>query len=321
MPAVEALSSAAGFATIQRVGLEAGPKRGYTRAEVCRMLGVSETVLAGWEQHGFVERGEEYAFADLIALRTLLEWRKSRIRPQRIRQALEGLRSKIQGVRNPLTELKIYADGGKLAVRMGGSRMEAATGQLLLDFDREEMQRLLTMPGRAGDSDRAAKRHEAERWFEKGLHLEQSGAAPESILPAYFKAAELDPDNAAVHVNLGTIYYHMKKWEESREHYRKAVEIKPDYPLAHFNLGNLCDELGDWAQALEHYLATLRLEPEYADAHYNLALLYQSHGEPLKAVRHWRSYLKLDPAGYWAGIARRELGKLRDEAVVPSAGN
>ena len=311
----------AGFATIQPVMVEPAPKRNYTRAEVCRMLGVAEAVLAGWEQQGFVERTEEYAFADLIALRTLLELRRCRIRPQKIRQALDSLRSKIQGVRNPLTELKIYADGGKLAVRMGGSRMEAATGQLLLDFDREEMQRLLTMPARTNDPERSAKRQEAERWFEKGLHLEQTGAAPEAILPAYLKAAELDKENAAVHVNLGTIYYHMKKWEESRQHYQKAVEIKEDYPLAQFNLGNLCDELGDWVQALEHYLASLRLEPDYADAHYNLALLYQTHAEPLKAVRHWRAYLKLDPGGYWAGIARRELGKLREAAVAPGGGN
>ena len=280
---------------------------------------ISEPVLASWEKHGFVERADEYAFADLVALRTLVELRRSRIRPQRIREALDAVRAKVHGVANPLTELKVYLSGRKLAVRIGSQRMEAVSGQLLFDFDREEMQRLLTFPARAAEEAQAAQRREAERWFEKGLHLEQSGAPADHVLPAYMRALDLDPENAAVHVNLGTLYFHEKKWADAERHYKRAVEVRPDYPLAHFNLGNLYDELGEWNKALERYLDALRLQEDYADAHYNLALLYQSHGEPLKAVRHWRRYLKLDPAGYWAGIARRELGRLRAEAIVPGA--
>jgi hypothetical protein len=36
----------------------------------------------------------------------------------------------------------------------------------------------------------------------------------------------------------------------------------------------------------------------------------------MKAVQHWMAYLKLDPSSEWAIIARRELDKLRDAAVV-----
>ena len=36
----------------------------------------------------------------------------------------------------------------------------------------------------------------------------------------------------------------------------------------------------------------------------------------MKAVRHWTTYLKLDPASHWANIARRELAKFRETAVV-----
>ena len=75
-------------------------------------------------------------------------------------------------------------------------------------------------------------------------------------------------------------------------------------------------------KAVEHYQAALRIAPNYADAHYNLALLYQGSNQPMRAVRHWTSYLKLDPASHWANIARRELAKLREAAVVPgSAGD
>jgi tetratricopeptide (TPR) repeat protein len=281
---------------------------------------VGESVLEGWERNGFVEARTHYGFPDLIALKTLRQLRRSRVRPERIRRMINALKSKLEGVENPLTELKVFTDGRHLAVRVGAQKMEPISGQLLLNFDQDEISRLLQFPRKAADDELAravaARQRESERWFEKGLELEQSGAAPEQILPAYQRAVELDPESASAHVNLGTLYYHLRQWELAEKHYRASVEARPDYPLAHFNLGNLYDELGDWAHALEEYLNALRLEPDYSDAHYNLALLYQGHGEPLKAVRHWRSYLKLDPAGYWAGIARRELQKLRQEAIV-----
>ena len=93
--------------------------------------------------------------------------------------------------------------------------------------------------------------------------------------------------------------------------------MDPEYALAHFDLANLYDERGDRNKAVEHYQAALRIAPNYADAHYNLALLYQGTNQPMRAVRHWTDYLKLDPGSHWANIARRELTKLREAAVVP----
>ena len=89
--------------------------------------------------------------------------------------------------------------------------------------------------------------------------------------------------------------------------------------MAWFNLGNVYDELHSWQQALDCYLHSLQLQPGYADAHYNVALLYQGMADTMKALKHWRLYLKLDPSGYWAGIARREVQKLRREALVHGA--
>ena len=92
--------------------------------------------------------------------------------------------------------------------------------------------------------------------------------------------------------------------------------MDPEYALAHFDLANLYDERGDRNKAVEHYQAALRIAPNYADAHYNLALLYQGSNQTMRAVQHWTNYLKLDPASHWANIARRELAKLREAAVV-----
>jgi len=111
----------------------------------------------------------------------------------------------------------------------------------------------------------------------------------------------------------------MRKWTEAESHYLQALEVDRDYALAHFDLANLYDERGDRAKAEHHYEAALAASPNYADAHYNLALLFQGSNQPMKAVQHWRAYLKLDPSSHWSNIARRELAKLREAAVVPGS--
>jgi tetratricopeptide (TPR) repeat protein len=295
-----------------------GPKHRYTRKEVCRLLELPPTVLDNWEQRGFIEQREDYGFADLIALRTLLQLRRARIRADQVREILDSLRVKLRHVAHPLRELKVSVDGRRVAVQVDGQKMEPLSGQLLLDFDRAELNRLLRFPSRKGEEARAEsqRRREAEEWFDRGLEFEQVEEKSDEAATAYRKAIDLDPAFAPALVNLGTLHYHARRWTDAEECYRQALAVRPDYALAHFNLGNLMEESGYWPKAREHYIEAIRLQPDYADAHYNLALLFQNHGEQLKAVRHWQAYLKLDPAGYWASIARRELARLRQRAIV-----
>lgn len=296
------------------------PKRLYSREEVCRLSEIKESALADWEKRGFVAALDAYSFPDLIGIKTLAQLKKSRVRPDRIHRILHSLRTKLGGVKNPLTEMKILIDGARVSVQLGRHRMEPVSGQLLLNFDQQELNRLLEFPAKSAENEAeqeaARRRSEAERWFERGLRLEQSGAPDDQVIPVYTRAVEIDPTLAPAHVNLGTLYFQSKRWTEAETHYRAAVEAAPEYALAQFNLGNLYDELADPARALEHYLTALRLAPDYSDTHYNIALLYQGRGDNLKALRHWRAYLKLDPSGYWAAIARRELEKLRKETVL-----
>jgi tetratricopeptide (TPR) repeat protein len=195
--------------------------------------------------------------------------------------------------------------------------MEPLSGQLLLDFDQQELDRLVKFPGsRAAPRSAAARAREAEQWFEKGLELERAGAPFDQILEAYLKAVTLDPTSAGAMVNLGTLFFHRRMWAQAELWYRRALEVEPNYALAYYNLGNLYDELDDRPAAIAHYEQAIRLDPNYADAHYNLALLYQLSGRALEAVRHWQIYLRLDPVSPWAAIARRELEKLRQASIV-----
>jgi tetratricopeptide (TPR) repeat protein len=294
-------------------------QQAYSRDEVCRQLGVSKRQLDSWEKQSLVSSGGSFSFSDILALRTLVGLRKSEASPVQIRKAVHAVRKHFREFENPFTEVKIYTQGKKIEVQFAGQKMEAISGQLILNFDQAEISKLLAFPGQAEESEAARKlktRREAEHWFEKGLELEQTGAPVEEVIAAYQKAAEIDPTSAGALVNLGTVYFNARDWSRAEQFYRKAVEVDPEYALAHFNLGNLYDERGDRSAALHHYLAALRIHPRYADAHYNIALLYQAMGQALKAVRHWKAYLSMDPNSAWAAIARRELAKIKEAAIL-----
>jgi tetratricopeptide (TPR) repeat protein len=289
----------------------------YSREETRRLLKLSEKQLQSWEAQKLVPAREHYGFKELLALKAILKLRLARRTVPQIGRAVEALTARLQGVDDPLTELKLYAEGSRIRVEIEGLSMEAESGQLLLNFDTVEISRLLEFRKPATANDQRNQRATADRWFQKGLELEQTGALHTDVIEAYQKAIDLDPHAAGAMVNLGTLQFNARNWREAERYYRMALVADPDYPLAHFDLANLFDERGDRTQAMEHYQHALRISPNYADAHYNLALLYQGSNQPMKAVRHWTNYLKLDPASTWASVARRELTKLREQAVVP----
>jgi tetratricopeptide (TPR) repeat protein len=296
--------------------LKAQPEA-YARPDVRRKLGVSERQLRAWERLGLVAPAESYSFSDLIALKTLIKLRENRIGTRQIGRALESLRRKLPRIKQPLAELRIVSDGRTIAVKMPGEKMEAISGQMLFDFETADLGSVKTFPDRA-PANPALLLKEAEAWFQKGLTLEEQGAPVEEAVTAYRKAVELNPSAAGALVNLGTIHYRQRRFAEAEKYYRDAISADPGYPLAEFNLGNLYDEQSRLAEALEHYRRALQLNPHYADAHFNLALLSERTGDPLRAVHHWKAYLKLDSSGQWAEIARRQLDRLREAALIHS---
>ena len=292
---------------------KAGPGELYSREEIRRQFSLTERALRNWEQKLLLPAAEKYSFSDLIAIRAILELRRKGFRPRQIAEAVESLRRKLQGITHPLSELRILSDGRKIAVRIAGQKMEAVSGQILLDFDASQLAGVKMLPERRSPENRLK---ESETWFQRGLDLEESSAPFEEVAAAYRKAIECNPGAAGALVNLGTIYYRERRFKEAERYYLEAVQADPKYPLAEFNLGNLYDEQGRTDEAAVHYRRALAIHPQYGDAHFNLALLCERTGEVLKAVQHWKLYLKLDRSGSWADIARRQLERLQQSTVI-----
>src|ERR1035441_10404249 len=140
--------------------------------------------------------------------------------------------------------------------------MEAISGQILFDFDAGDLGGVRTFPER---KNKVSRTRESEDWFQKGLELEETGAPVEDAVDAYQKVLEINPGAAGALVNLGTIYYRLRKFEEAEKYYLAAIEADPGYPLAQFNLGNLYDEQRSEEhtselQSLRHLVCRLLLE-------------------------------------------------------------
>src|SRR6476646_1058854 len=101
----------------------------YSRADVRRKCGLSERKLRGWARQRLIPEANSYTFSDLVALQTVIKLRENKSSAKEIFRALESLREKLEWVKQPLSELRVVSDGGRIAVHLAGQKMEAISGQ------------------------------------------------------------------------------------------------------------------------------------------------------------------------------------------------
>ena len=116
------------------------------------MVHLTERQLRSWEKQGLVKPAQSFGFSDILALKTLRKLRELKIAPARIRQVVASLKSKLNHIDYPLAQLRITAEGKRITVHVAGTRMEPISGQLLLDFDSNEIEKLRSFPVKTEES-------------------------------------------------------------------------------------------------------------------------------------------------------------------------
>jgi len=95
------------------------------------------------------------------------------------------------------------------------------------------------------------------------------------------------------------------------EWYQKAANLMPDYASPHNDLGILFETKGWLDRAESEYEKALTIDPGYKEVHTNMALLYERKGELEKAAFHWMRRYKLgSPDDPWTQEAKSRLEKL-----------
>jgi predicted TPR repeat methyltransferase len=250
--------------------------------------------VRGYVRAGFLspERGSRgelrFSFQDLVFLRTAHGLSEARLPPRRIRRAFSRLKEQLpEG--QPLTGVRISADGSRIVVEDGARRWQPESGQILLDFEPEPLSGDPRKPP-AGRGE-AEPEFSAEQWFELACELE-AGSADEAIA-AYRKAIALEPAHADAHVNLGRLLHEAGDAADAAAHYESALAARPDDAVAAFNLGVAEEDLRRLPEALLAYQKAVRLDPQNADAHFNAAALAEKLGRSAEALQHLQAYRKL----------------------------
>lgn len=94
--------------------------------------------------------------------------------------------------------------------------------------------------------------------------------------------------------------------------YRKALEMNWDNKAAHVMLGSLLGERGDYDEAISHLQEAIRVDPRLIEAHNNLAYVYMWKGDREKALAGFARAVELNPrmieAYIGMGVLNLEIG-------------
>jgi tetratricopeptide (TPR) repeat protein len=278
----------------------------YSRVDLLRIFRLTPRQLQAWEKAGLFPAAESYSFFELLQIKKVRDLCAKRVRPAAIRRSLEAMQKRVAGMENPLLQAGAYQSGHRIAFRHDGHLLEPIAGQFIFDFDAERKV-LSSRPPRTGPELVVT---DVADLFARGIVLEENPSTQSEAIAVYQKVLEMDPNHAAAHINLGTLYYNRQEYVLAEKHYRSAIQIDPRYALAYFDLGNVLDETGRVQEAIATYQIAIQLAPTYADAHYNIALAYEKVHEPRKALQHWRTYIKLDTAGPWTVHAKHQIQRI-----------
>jgi tetratricopeptide (TPR) repeat protein len=258
----------------------------------------------GWEKAGLIAPGNTYSFFDLLQVKKVRDLCARRVRPAVIRESLQAMQKQVAGMENPLLEAGAYSTGARVVFRHDGRALEPIAGQFVMDFAPAER-----VVATTNVRSLASEQGVAEL-FARGIALEDEPSTQTDAIAIYQKVLELEPQHAAAHINLGTIFYNRQDYIKAELHYRAAIEADPRYALAYFDLGNVLDETGRVPEAIKAYSTALILAPTYGDAHYNLALAYEKMKQPRNALKHWKAYVRLDSSGPWSIHARNQIRRI-----------
>jgi tetratricopeptide (TPR) repeat protein len=77
--------------------------------------------------------------------------------------------------------------------------------------------------------------------------------AEQFAIASYNQAIVLEPNNPALYIELGGIYYQLQEFDLAQNQFQVAVSLKRNYANAYYNLGHALEEKGQLVVALQQY--------------------------------------------------------------------
>src|SRR5437867_9692122 len=117
-------------------------ERVYGLTEIVRILTLSPKRAAQLRRLDLLRaEGAGYTFRDLLALRAASALLDAGASVRQIRDALTAIRKQDPGIQNPLTEVRLIVDGGRLLAQSDRVRFDPRSGQTVLALDTIDLTR------------------------------------------------------------------------------------------------------------------------------------------------------------------------------------
>jgi protein O-GlcNAc transferase len=139
---------------------------------------------------------------------------------------------------------------------------------------------------------------------------------PDQALPHLQRARDLEPDNARIRFQLGSVLLELGHPECEAE-LARAIELDPHQVDARVNLAIVHSRRGQLARAGALLREALERAPDHIEAHSNLASLLREQGEIGPSREHTRRALALCP-GSPSLFSNYLLSRLADPATAPA---
>jgi tetratricopeptide (TPR) repeat protein len=132
-------------------------------------------------------------------------------------------------------------------------------------------------------------------------------------------AAEKNPADAKVRVELGNLYFDAERYADAATWYEAALKINPKDADVSTDLGVSYHYLNQPDRALAQFERSLRIDPKHAKTMLNEGIVRAYGKQDLAgAAAAWEKLIAMAPASAEADIARRALQGLR--SAHPEAG-
>lgn len=137
----------------------------------------------------------------------------------------------------------------------------------------------------------------------------------QEVLDIYRETLDKAPGFVELYINLGRVYYELKRYEDAICEYKMAIWLDSLNARAHYYLCQLYEEQRDYDNAIDICTKLIELQPHVADFHCKLAQYLYLKGDIDEAVNHYQTAVTLNPSPQWTSVVAQTLGFIFQENV------
>jgi tetratricopeptide (TPR) repeat protein len=136
---------------------------------------------------------------------------------------------------------------------------------------------------------------DALNYYSMIIRMYDEAGMPEKAIGAAQKIIELNPKSEISILNLGIIYYKLKRYDEAIATFRQALAVKPDYEMAQNYIGVSYAQEKKYKEAIEAFREYVRLVPDSADGWFNIGINYMLLKDFRGALEPLRRCVQIKP--------------------------